>query len=85
MTLYTNDVHAVGWMVIKNNSSSVTATNIAADFTDTDLSTRVTQDASTSNCTFVLPGASCTLRFTVSGTTDVPSTSFDVLGTIRLP
>jgi hypothetical protein len=78
MTLYTNDVNAVGWLVIKNNSSSVTATNIAANFTGTALSGHVTQDAS--NCASVIPGASCILHFTVSGTTPIPATDFGVSG-----
>lgn len=78
MTLYTNDVNAVGWMVVKNNSSTLTATNIAADFTSTALNGHVTQDAT--NCVSVAPNNSCTLYFTVSGTTNVSATEFGVSG-----
>ncbi|WP_298628152.1 hypothetical protein [uncultured Legionella sp.] len=84
MTLFSNDVGAVGRMAIKNNSATVTATNITANLAPTALNERIIPNAS--NCTSVAPGASCILRFivtktaAVAGATDIPATSFAISG-----
>ena len=64
-------------ITITNNSNSLTATNIAANFTGTALDGYIIQDAS--NCEAVQPSQSCVLTFTSENIT-VPLTSFPIQG-----
>lgn len=64
-----------GTITILNNSSSITATNISADFSGTPLTGAVTA----TTCASVAPKASCTMTFT-PGTNTVVPTSFPIYG-----
>jgi len=54
---------------VTNNSTTVTAVNVRGITTGTVLEGNITQDAS--NCTQVMPGATCTLSFTTAATEQV--------------
>src|SRR5690606_23297783 len=53
---------ATGFLTITNNSLLVTAENITADFSGTDLDGKVSETGNT--CATLAPQASCTLTFT---------------------
>lgn len=66
-----------GSMTVTNNSTTITATNIVANFSGTALNGNVTQNAV--NCATVAPGATCTLTFTPNSTA-VSLTNFPIQG-----
>lgn len=68
---------STGALTITNNSTTVTALNIASDFTGTALDGNITETGNT--CASVAPSASCTLTYT-PGNTVVAQTDFSISG-----
>ncbi|MFJ1269875.1 hypothetical protein ACD661_15035 [Legionella lytica] len=67
-----------GQLIINNNSTDVTATNISSSFAGTALNGQVTETGNT--CNSVAPGNSCILTY-LPGNNVVPPTNFSIQGT----